>query len=439
MSGVGLIGQIRLFVAACVALICLSPPSAMAQTSPLEQRIDELIAVIKGTQPLETYFDPRFLSAVPAAQFKTITDGLIAQYGQPVKVGVITTKSTGVASLELMFEKAVGTVEIAVDVAAPHQVIGLLFSGFSVENDDIAAIDAELGALAGRAGYVVEMIDGKGQRRVIAGRRADEQFAIGSIFKLYVLAELAAQIDVGKRKWSDVVPLTRRSFSSLATDGLPSGTPVTLQLLATWMISVSDNAATDELLLLLGRDKVEARIRAIGHSDIDRMLPLLTTVEAFLIKSDHDGLLAAYAIGSETEQRDLLNRRIAGVGFDKIDGSKFGRRPLAIDSVEWFASPGDIVALMDHFRRLNNPILFKIMAQSLAPAAVKKWRYLGTKGGSETGVIAASYLGQRKSGAWIIVAGSWNNDQNAVDNVKFFSLMQRLIDLLADEKQTVGS
>jgi beta-lactamase class A len=404
----------------------------VAAATPLDMRVSQLVALLKGDIAVEAFFDPSFLTAVPATQFKTITDSLIAQYGLPLKITSVNKKGESAATLKLVFEKAVGSVEIAVAAQAPNKVIGLLFTGFAVENDSLINIDAEFAALPGRAGYVVEKIDAEGKRTVIAARNANAQFAIGSTFKLYILAELAAQVDAGKRKWADVIPLTRRSFSSAATQNLPLGTPVTLQLLATWMIMVSDNAATDELILLLGRDKIEARLRSIGHSNPERMLPFLTTAEAFLLKSDYNGTRAKYIKGSEAQQRTLIENDISKTNFDKIDTSKFTGQPLSIDSIEWFASPNDIVLLMDHIRRMNNQIALKIMAQGVSSAIAQKWHYLGSKGGSEPGVISASFLGQRRSGGWIVVSGSWNDTAKVVDDAKFFALVQRLLDAVAE-------
>src|SRR3546814_8402119 len=52
-------------------------------------------------------------------------------------------------------------------------------------------------------------------------------------------------------------------------------------------LSVSDNGATDTLIHLLGRDAIEARMRAAGHSDPSRNIPFLTTVEAFALKGNN--------------------------------------------------------------------------------------------------------------------------------------------------------
>ena len=59
---------------------------------------------------------------------------------------------------------------------------------------------------------------------------------------------------------------------------------MTLHSLATAMIAESDNSAADTLLLALGRDRVDAMVAASGHTDPARVLPLLTTAEAFALK-----------------------------------------------------------------------------------------------------------------------------------------------------------
>lgn len=413
------------------------PVEAKQTTTPLDQRIDQIIPLLLGTVATEDFFDPRFLSKVAsAAQMKAFAEGVVAQFGPPQKI--IENRKTGetVTTIKIQFEKAVLIVDVSIEATPPNKVIGFRIAPEQavVKNDSLAKIDAELAALPGRIGYVVQSIGEDGKRSVVAGRATDEQFAIGSIFKLYILAELAAQIDAGQRKWSDTVPLTRRSLSSPATQSLSLGTSVTLEQLATWMIAVSDNAASDELLFLLGRDQVETRVRLVGHSAPEKMLPFLSTVEAFLLKSDYNGVRAKYEAASEDKQRAILKRKISGVGFEKINIANLIGKPAAIDTIEWFASPSDIVLLMDHLRTMQNPTVLEIMAKSVAPATAKKWKYVGSKGGSELGVIAMSFLAQAPSGGWHVVTGSWNNSEQAVDENKFIGLMLRALDMVAEKK-----
>lgn len=413
-----------------------SVEAGKANTS-LDQRIDQVIPLLLGTVATEDFFDPRFLSKVAsAAQMKAFAEDVVAQFGVPQKI--IENRKTGetVTTLKIQFEKAMMIVDVSIDSAPPNKVIGFRIAPEQpvVKNDSLAKIDAELAALPGRVGYVVQSIGEDAKRAAIAGRAADEQFAIGSIFKLYILAELASEIDAGKRKWSDTIPLTRRSFSSPATTSLPPGTSVTLEQLATWMIAVSDNAASDELLFLLGRDWVEARVRLVGHSAPEKMLPFLSTVEAFLIKSDYNGVLAKYEAANDEKQRAILKRKISGVGFEKINIAGLTGKPAAIDTIEWFASPGDVVLLMDHLRTTQNQTVLEIMAKSVAPTTAKKWKYVGSKGGSELGVVAMSYLAQAPSGGWHVVTGSWNNNAQAVDENKFIALMLRALDIVAEKE-----
>ncbi len=404
--------------------------------SPLDQRIDQVIPLLLGSVEADDFFDPLFLSKVASApQMEAFAQGVVAQFGTPQKITEIQKTSPTMATLKVKFEKTVAIVDVSINAATPNKIIGFRVVPEQpvVKNDSLTKIEAELAALPGRAGYVVESISEDGKRTVVTGRATDEQFAIGSIFKLYILAELASQIDVGKRKWSDTIPLTRRSFSSPATQSISLGTPITLEQLASWMIAVSDNAATDELLFLLGRDRVEARVRLIGHSDPEKMFPFLSTVEAFLLKSDYKGTRTKYETGTQAKQRELLKRKISGVGFEKINAINLIAKPAAIDTIEWFASPRDVVRLMDHLRAMKNSTVFEILAKSVAPATAKEWKYVGSKGGSELGVIAMSFLAQAPSGKWSVVSGSWNDTERAVDEGKFISLMQRLLKIFAEK------
>ncbi|MBP6380289.1 MAG: serine hydrolase, partial [Sphingorhabdus sp.] len=329
------------------------------------------------------------------------------------------------------YEKAVATIEITTEASPPFKVAGLLAKGFAVKGDSIDKIKTDFGALSGSSGFIVQKLSDDGVATLHA-LNDDKQFATGSTFKLYVLAELASQVAGGQRRWSDVVPLGVRNHSSAGTQNWPLDTPVTLQTLATWMISVSDNASTDALMRELGRDAVEGKLATIGHSAPDKALPMLTTVEAFALKSN-PALRQRFEKASEAEQRDLLASERAALSYGAINMSQLGSGPVAIDSVEWSASPQDTALLLNSLRRTNSQTARDIMAvnSGIGPAAAGKWRYLGYKGGSEPGVISMSFLTQSKTGDWYAISGSWNNPAKEVDNGVFVSLMTRLLDSLA--------
>jgi hypothetical protein len=420
----------------CLPLVLLSacattsnaataPIVETAPVTPLDMRVNEMVEMLNGTVPLEEYFTTSFLTAVPPTQMNAITTSISAQFGKAVQVLTVDPKGPNSATLTVEYERAIGTIDLTVEPGAPHKVAGWRATGFVVKGDNIAKIGADFKALPGRAGHLVQRLDGTASTEL----SANEQYAIGSTFKLYVLAELASQIEAGRRKWSDVVPLDVQAFSSSATQGWPRGTPVTLQTLATWMISVSDNAATDELIRVLGRDAVEQKLATIGHSAPDKALPLLTTVEAFALKSNPP-LRARFEKASEEQQRDILVNEASALGYDRVDLSQLGSGPVAINSIEWFASPADIALLMNHLRRVESKTALDIMAvnKGVAPASAAKWQYLGYKGGSEPGVISMSFLAQSKTGDWYAISGSWNNPAAEVDNAAFAALMGRLLD-----------
>lgn len=417
-----------IFLSVCATPSAAAPASQTARPTPFDQRVEELIAVLNDAKPVEDYFTPGFLAAVPPAQFKAISASLTAQYGKTLRVITVVKKGPNSATLTVELERGIATIDITVEATAPHKVAGLLATGFTQKDDDIGKITADFNALPGRAGFIVQKLDG-GDVGQLEGQN---QFAIGSTFKLYILAELANQIKVGQRTWSDVVSLDLQAYSSSATDRWPRGSPVTLQTLATWMISVSDNAATDQLIRVLGREAVEERLATIGHSAPDKALPFLTTSEAFALKSN-PVLRAVFEKASEAGQRDILDKQAAELGYDKVNLSYIGSGPAAIDSIEWFASPADIALLMNHLRRIDSKTALDIMAVNpgTPPGSAAKWKYLGYKGGSEPGVISMNYLAQSKAGDWYAIAGSWNNAAKEVDNAAFAALMARLLDSIA--------
>lgn len=403
-----------------------------AADSAFERRAAQLVDVLGGAVAFADYFDPTFQSALPEAQFKAMTASLIAQYGKPIAVEKLVSTDGRSGSLSLRFEKGVGAVLLDVGADPDGRVIGLRLTGFEMANDSFDTVAAEIAALPGSTGFLVAEITGD-TVRPLASANPDQQFAVGSTFKLYILDELAAQVAAKKRRWSDVVPMSHLSFSSMGTANWPKDTPVTLQSLANWMISVSDNSATDTLIHLLGREAIEARMRAAGHSNPSRNIPFLTTVEAFALKGNNFGSeRTAFIAGDDAAQRELINTNQLRLTLSNVDGVSFAGKPRYIDSLEWFASPNDVAKLMIDLRKRNSPTAMSVMAinPGVNPGATKDWSWLGYKGGSELGVISMSLLGQRKSdGKWFVVTASWNNPDAPVATETMVGLVTRLLTL----------
>lgn len=432
-----------LLAALCAAAMALPASTAYAVQSPeiaaaadtaFDRRAAELVDLLTARIPFSDYFDPSFQTAIPEAQFKAITASLIAQYGQPLSVEKVTSANGRAGTVLLRFEKGVATVALEVGPGTDARVTGLRIANFEMADDSFDKVAAEIAALPGRTGFLVAELDG-GTVKPLAAAHADEQFAIGSIVKLYILDELAAQVATGKRRWSDVVPLSHQSFSSAGTANWPKDTPVTVQSLANWMISVSDNSATDTLIHLLGRKNIEARMRAAGHSAVSRNIPLLTTVEAFALKGDNFAAERVAFIASDDQaQRALIDAKADRLILSNVDGVSFSGGPRFIDSLEWFASPSDIARVMIDLRTRGSDTAMSAMAinNGVGGGPAAPWSYLGYKGGSELGVVAMSLLGQRKSdGKWFVVTASWNNPDAAVPTETMAGLITRLLALAA--------
>lgn len=430
---------VTLMLSACATASAADPKPNIGKAEMVEtvtavnSRAQQLDALLKKQIKPEDYFDTAFLNAIPPAEFTAIIEGIIVQHGKPLHLVSVAPRGQYGATIQYAFERATATVELDVTAGEKNGVIGLLFAGFQIPDDDLAKIGNEIKALPGRTGFLVAALDEGDNAHVLASHNRDQQFAIGSTFKLYILAELAAQAKAGARKWSEVAPLNRRSFSSAGTGAWPKDAPMTLHTLASFMIALSDNSATDSLLFALGREAVEKRLASIGHTMPDKTLPFLSTVEAFALKAN-PALRDRFLKASEAQQRGLLESEAAALTLDKIDNAQLSKGPASIDSIEWFASPNDLLWLLNHIRAQNNDEMLSIMAinPGLPKASTARWQYAGYKGGSEIGVVSMSYLLQSKQGKWFVVTGSWNDAANAVDNTKFAALMERMVSAIAN-------
>ena len=420
-----------------LAMLTASPAVAQASTPngaqqdavaqlTLEARGKDVVAVLKGERPASEVFAPAFLAQVSAAQLQQVMAQLTAVHGPLVALDKVTPTGPYTASIALRFEKATGRGVLSLASEAPHLVIGLQLQTFEVENDSAAKIRAELQALPGTVNAWFGPLDGG---EPVLALNADRSLALGSTFKLYVLAALARSVADGKHRRDEVVPLTARSFPSGVMQDWPQGTLVTLQTLATLMLQISDNTATDQLAAVLSRPAIEAELRRTNLQPA-RSLPFMTTREMFLVKADPQ-LRARYATANEAERRRLLAQLEGETAPVATVAAAFGGLPLAIDTIEWFASPDDLRRLM---RSLDDPQFERARAlmtanRNLDERAASQWAYVGYKGGSEPGVLNLTWLLRDKSDRWHMLTVGWNNPAALVDTAKLDALAKRLVAL----------
>ena len=423
----------RMLAAILAMLWLVLLPARAVETPAYTARAAELPGLLRETGGEKGFFSTLFLDAVPLERWRAIAADLRARHGKVVALGAVRQESDTAGQVEVRYEKATVGFTLVVAPQSPNRVVGLHVIGIRMTDDSMARLGAEIAALPGSASFAVAELTDKAPiwRQQ---HRADAQMATGSSFKLYILAELARAVAAGERRWSDVIALDPKSFSGRLMRW-PDAAPMTLHSLATAMIAESDNSAADTLLRALGRDKVDAMVGRTGHARPDRALPLLSTAEGFALKMPAQAALARrYAAATPDERRTLLRDHAAALTAAAVDIGSVAERPTAIDSIEWFAAPRDLIAVMNALRRQGGDAL-PILATNpgIAPADAKRWRYLGYKGGSEPGVIAMTFLAQAQDGRWFALSGSWNNPAARVEEPRFVALMTRALNLMAEE------
>ncbi len=428
--------------ALCLLPVSLAQPlgAAIAQTksslSPqLSIRANDVLRLLRS-EPIETVvFDENFRNAVPPARFRALVQQVTEQHGQPLEISSIEVRNANSAILEVRYARSFGTVNMDLENDPPHRISGLQLTGFEALGDTIEEVMAAIDALPGRKGVLVQPLD-EPARPPIAALDPGGRFAIASAVKLYILAELDRSIQAGERQWSDVVELGPKSHPSGISQNWPDRSPVTLRTLATLMISISDNSATDTLIRVIGQDNLAAIVRAAGHHNPDDLRPLLMTRQASALKMPvHTHRREQYLNASPAERERLLAEFDSALTLDSLDSRILTHKPAFIDQLEWFASPADIVRLLDYLRVNASEESKTILAinPGIGPDAAEKWDYFGYKGGSEPGVLSFNFLLQSKTGENYALSVNWNNVELSLRESDLLTLTTRLVNLLAEQ------
>ena len=322
----------------------------------------------------------------------------------------IEKKSGGIDTLKFKYRDGTAALDV---YFSSKGITGILMAGVVPKRDFFQRIANELKEYPGDVSAIVKRGDGE----ILFEYNKDKRLATGSSFKLYILKAILEDIKAGKRSWSDIVELDEKKFS------LPSGilqewysdSPVTLHTLATLMISISDNTATDILIDEVGRGRLESMMPG--------SIPFLKTREFFIIKwADRGKLRRRYLRSNLKAKRRILK------GTTSYNSSKLKvppMEPIDPDKIEWFASSTELADLILSMK--GEPVL------AVNPGVIednKKWRYIGYNGGSEPGVIQYTQLLKSKSGEWYTISASWTNPEANVDEDRLASIVQRLANLI---------
>ena len=428
MTDIGISSAIGVVHRAIAALVFLATPLAAAAQD-VEQRAREIVEVMQGEAIYTDVFDETFTSRVSEEQFSANFAQAERQYGPLVGLDSVEPTSPTAANIAIRFERGIAWGVFNLAGEPPYRVAGFLVTNVGPADDSTEKLLADIQALPGETSILITPLDGG---EPLLSYNADRHLGIGSTFKLYILSTLARQVAAGERSWSDVVPITTISHPSGASRDWPEGAPVTLHTLATLMISVSDNTATDNLLSAVGRGAVEAEVAASGHSDPALLVPFMSTREMIVLKigGDLEAYRAADAAGRLAALEATADSKIDMFEFM----TAFTGPPIALD-IEWLVSGEDMTNLMRRIRELDDPTAREIMAVNTAvtDSLSGDWQYIGFKGGSEPGVLNLSWLLQDHAGEWHVVTLSWNNSDAAVDLEAFRALARRAIALARPE------
>lgn len=295
----------------------------------------------------------------------------------------------------------------------------------------------EVETVPGRRAFLFTELTDKGPVPLYASG-AKERFAIGSGFKLFILGALIDEVNQGKRRAEDIMLLRRDLVGPPHSEMAewPAGSPATLHTYALKMIWISDNTATDHLLYLLSRSRVEEQMQAMGHSNPALNRPFLSTREMVMLRDKKAaGRAEQWRKLDEAGKRKLLDGEIAKL--HDYEATDFDT--AAFDVAEWYATPLDMAHALDWLRRhtaqgqTGRPLLQVMTVDTKLKYDPKTWPFVGFKGGSEDQLLCGNWLLQHKNGKWYTFHLWWNNPAAKTDEKQLGAVLQGVFEAVSAE------
>ena len=352
--------------------------------------------------PESIAYATQFERAVPLAVMHQILDQFAAQLGSFKQVKGGTNPYT------LVFDE--GTVTAYISLDGLNQVAGLQFTEVIIARLTLADAVKQIIDLDADTAILIR----KNTETVVA-HHADIPLAVGSAFKLGILAAVEDAVRENRLQWFQSVRLLSM-WKSLPTGILqdwPTGSRLTIETLATLMISQSDNTATDALMSLVGRNSV--------GSYLSNSRPVLSTAEAFRLKNPaNSDLLARYRTGSSAEKEKVLDQIKSR---PLMEPGLLSGNPVAID-IEWFMTAHELASLIERLQVLP------LMTVNAGLATKERWHRVAYKGGSEPGVLnLTTYLEDEDHNRYTVVV-TVNNAQSPLDEEFIMETYQAILNTL---------
>jgi hypothetical protein len=303
-----------------------------------------------------------------------------------------------------------------------------------------AAFDRALSGLGPEVGFLAARVAPDGTCDPVHEVAASTPRPTASQFKLLVLGALADQIAAGQVTWhqtltvEDAVRSLGNSAESGALQFAATGTAVTVEEVATKMISISDNTAADMLIGLVGRDAVEEQFRR-WTENASANVPLLTTREMLLLHYA-EGLGDQYLATPPAGRLAFLESSVDPLPLDAI-GSGYSEEPRFVEEIEWFASPDDLCRTFAGLQDLSEDPLLSPLSTVLSRQVAGidldpgEWPTVWYKGGSEPGVLTLGWLATNRDGETFVVEAMVTNPEAAL-------APDAIEDLVAHAREALG-
>jgi beta-lactamase class A len=251
----------------------------------------------------------------------------------------------------------------------------------SLRNQELEArLKASLAKSSGVWGVSVKHIE----KNEFAGINDGVKFQMASVFKIPVLVELFAQVKQGKValeeriEWKDA----QRHFGSGVLVTLQPGLQPTIRDLATLMIVLSDNAATDLLCERLGAANVTARMRSLGLTQ--------TSVDG----GTRDLILLALGLRRE-DDRKLTADTIRAVDWAGRAKEIEENRRKFLDECPNCTTPAEMTLLLEKMARAETADqeftdqMLRILSRQQFNQRLPRWLPLGTRVDHKTGTLTS--------------------------------------------------
>lgn len=443
----------RSLIAGAAALAVAAPGAALASPPAIPQTraglqlqwvLDQLNAAGKGLAigDVTPRFTPLFLSGLPE-QGIIDTFAVLAPSMAPANVARLEGGVTDQHAIALVSTPSgYWRIRLGLEFADPFRIDDFYLEQVAVPDPperprSWAGIVPYFKSIAPNSAFIAgEVIDGAFSQ--IAEFRSSHTYPIASSFKLFVLGTLATQVAAGDHAWSDTVTISDdlRSLPSGNLYYAPAGSTYPLEYVVERMIAESDNTATDHVIHVTGREKIELALDGLGHSDPSRMTPLMYTREWFAMRIHFDeDQVEEYVESSVPERRAVLTATVDPLADTLLETDPWPG-PADSDRIEWFASVADLARVLTRLQGFATTAGTEVVgnALSLSPGIVfdpKAWSFVGFKEGYETGLKAMNWLLQRKDGRWFVLVGLIHDLDEEINGHELHELMTAAAALLA--------